>query len=320
MSVLLCSVLLMFQQTLPRVDGAITGQVVSRDGKPEANIRVMAFEAEEQSGNPIVGLALSDASGFYRLENLPTGRYVIGAGFVERPSYYPSVAERSNAKVVSVAVGTVLENINFVNVASFKLQGHVTVLDAQQMRAGRGTNVRLMTESGRAQFTEIGPDGKFEFSHVSPGHFGAMVNPGVVMNVVHVVITDRDITDLELVVPPTKAVSGKMLIEGSGRAPTLFLFNYDATNPEVARSIASAPINQRDQSFRATLPVGKLGMTSTSPLSDAIISSGERSRYLAGPSRGRKDTRRPPGSAVIELLIMSFPFIAIIGFMTTLKS
>src|SRR5688572_3737407 len=80
-----------------RVDGTITGRVVSRDAKPEVGIRVMAFEAEEKPGNAIVRLAESDASGFYRLENVPPGRYIIAAGFVDRPTYYPGVADRSSA-------------------------------------------------------------------------------------------------------------------------------------------------------------------------------------------------------------------------------
>jgi len=249
------------------VDGTITGRVVSRDAKPEAGIRVMAFEAEEKPGNPIVRLAESDASGFYRLENVPPGRYIIAAGFVDRPTYYPGVADRSDATVVSLTGGDVLQNIDFANVASFKIQGHVTILDDQQIRSGRGTKIRLMMENGRAQFADIGADGKFEFSHVSPGHYGAMVNPGVVMMPLHITVADRDIRDVEVVVTPTKTVAGKILIEGNGRPPAGFQFAYDGSNPAVARNTAFASINLRDQTFQLTLPVGKLGMVLPMPMS-----------------------------------------------------
>jgi hypothetical protein len=260
MPALLLSLLFLFQAAAPsRVEGTIKGRIVARDGKPEANIRVMAIEAEERPGNPIVTLASSDADGVYRLENVPPGRYIIAVGFVDRPSYYPGVAARSDARIVSVLAGATVENIDFANLTSFKVQGRITVLDKEQLRAGRGTKVRLMQENGQAQFTEIGADGGFEFSHVSPGHYGAMVNPGVSMVPVHVEVAGRDITDLELVVPTTKKISGRIVVEGEGRAPPGFQFSYDASNPVVARNNTFASVNLRDQSFQITLPVGRLG-------------------------------------------------------------
>jgi hypothetical protein len=207
-------------------------------------------------------LAASDADGVYRLENVPPGQYIIAAGFVDRPSFYPGVAARSNARVVSLLAGAIVENIDFANVTSFKVHGRVTVLDKEQLRAGRGTKIRLMQENGPAQFAEIDADGRFEFSHVSQGHYGAMVNPGVTMQPVHVQVADGDIMDLELIVPKTKTISGRIVLEGAGRAPPSFQFSYDAANPPVARNNAFASLNLRDQSFRITLPVGILGIVS----------------------------------------------------------
>ena len=260
MPALLLTLLFLVQAAAPsRVEGTVKGRIVARDGKPEANIRVMAIEAEERPGNPIVTLASTDADGVYRLEKVPPGQYIIAAGFVERPSYYPGVAARSDSRIVSVPAGATVENIDFANVTSFKVQGRITVLDKEQLRAGRGTKVRLMQENGQAQFTEIDADGRFEFSHVSPGHHGAMVNPGVMMVPVHVEVADRDIRELELVVPTTKKVSGRIVLEGEGRAPPGFQFSYDASNPVVARNNTFASVNLRDQSYQITLPVGRLG-------------------------------------------------------------
>src|SRR5262245_19747695 len=114
MLAILLSLLFAVQAGTPsRLEGAVAGRILVRDGKPEAKIRVMAFDAEEGTGNSIVSLAETDDAGFYRLENVRPGRYVIAAGFVDQPSYYPGVAERARARVVSVVAGTALENIDF---------------------------------------------------------------------------------------------------------------------------------------------------------------------------------------------------------------
>jgi len=202
----LLAILLLFQVAASRQAGTITGRLVLRDGKPEANIRVMAVEARDsarETEGTIVSLAVTDSFGNYRLEDVPSGRYVIAAGFVDHPSFYPGVDERASARVVTVDHGAALRGIDFAETASFKLTGRVTVLDSQQLRSGRGTQVRLMRENGQAHFAPI-VDGKFEFLHLRPGHYGAMVNPGVSMVPVHIVIAARDVSNVELIVPPTK--------------------------------------------------------------------------------------------------------------------
>ena len=76
---------------------------------------------------------------------------------------------------------------------------------------------------------------------------------------VHIVIADRDVSNVELIVPPTKTVVGKVVIEGAGLAPGGLEFEYDASNPISARITAHASVARPDRSFRLTLPLGKLG-------------------------------------------------------------
>ena len=239
----LLTILVLAQIAASRQTSTISGRVVLRDGRPEANIRVLAVEAGNSAGKfdeTIVSFAVTDAFGNYRLEAVPPGRYVIAAGFVDRPSFYPGVDEYASARVLTVAGAAALQGIDFVEAASFKLTGRVTVLDNQQVRSGRGTQVRLMRENGQAHFAPI-IDGKFEFPHLRPGHYGAMVNPGVSMVPVHIAVVDHDISNVELIVPPTKTIVGKVVIEGAALAPGGLELQYDASNPVAARVTAPSP-------------------------------------------------------------------------------
>jgi protocatechuate 3,4-dioxygenase beta subunit len=79
--------------------GAVAGQVLNRDGRPAASVRVSAMAVPEagavvNSATALVSIAMTDSEGRYRLENVLPGRYYIMAGFVDLPTYYPGVRPR----------------------------------------------------------------------------------------------------------------------------------------------------------------------------------------------------------------------------------
>jgi hypothetical protein len=57
-------------------------------------------------------LAQTDQQGRYRLENIPPGSYVIAAGRVNLPTYYPATLDVSKGASVSVAASAVVSNID----------------------------------------------------------------------------------------------------------------------------------------------------------------------------------------------------------------
>ena len=73
--------------------GVVVGHLHSPDGTAAAGVRVMAAPvADSSQKNPsqvLEAITETDASGSYRLENLPPGRYYIRAGLVELPTYFP---------------------------------------------------------------------------------------------------------------------------------------------------------------------------------------------------------------------------------------
>src|SRR5947209_1830521 len=126
MKILMIFVQLLIQGVNPPPNhGTISGRLRYRDGSPAANIRVMALSALESSSlSEIVTFAATDGAGNYRLENMPPGRYFITAGIVESPSYYPGVADRSRAIVLTVSADSELQGIDFSEVAAQKIRGH----------------------------------------------------------------------------------------------------------------------------------------------------------------------------------------------------
>jgi hypothetical protein len=104
----------------PANSGTITGTVRTSAGTPAAGVRVSAIARQSSATlNPDAAaevssssLAQTDDQGRYRLENIPPGSYVIAAGRVTRPTYYPATMDLSKGTVVSVAASAVVGNIN----------------------------------------------------------------------------------------------------------------------------------------------------------------------------------------------------------------
>ncbi len=236
---------------------SISGRVLNRDGSPAVNIRVMAVSAQDSSlqvGREIVSFAQTDATGNYRLEDVPTGRYFITAGIVEAPSYYPGVADSACATAVTLTAGSSLQGIDFLQVASQKISGKVIILPGSPpLKDGRGTQIRLMAANGLAQYAKIATDGTFEFPAIPRGDYDAMVNPGVVMVPVRVEVGDHDIRGVELSVPALKTIGGKVSVEGGGK-----ISRIEFSTGRSSFATASAGINRLDgTSFSVTLPQGE---------------------------------------------------------------
>jgi hypothetical protein len=245
------SLLILLQTAaLPQVMGAIAGRVSSRDGKPASHARVMAIDASTAEST-LVRITQTDESGRFRMENIPPGRYFIGSGRVDHPSYYPGVSELSAATPVTVTGGASIEGIDFLQAAVLRVSGRVIPSDRQPQRDGRGTQIRLWETLGLAHFAPIQEDGTFSFVDVPPGTYAATVNPGINMVPVEVIVRDQDVSGVELRVPATKAVAGRVIVEGSGRVQGVEI----RLGP---RFSVFVNVNLLNGTFNVTLPEGAL--------------------------------------------------------------
>jgi hypothetical protein len=97
-------------------NGVITGRILGIDGQPASGVRVAvaAPNADGQiTADTLLGIARTDASGNYRIENVPPGRYGIIAGVVDSPTYYPGVPNGSGATIIAIAPGSMIAGLDF---------------------------------------------------------------------------------------------------------------------------------------------------------------------------------------------------------------
>ena len=112
--------LLFGQGVIPRVEnGTVAGAVRFADGTPAGGVRVAAMVVpdsgiELRGASTLVAISQTDASGRYRLEDVPSGRYYIVAGRIDAPTYYPAATDIAAARVIVVTAGATIEAIDLI--------------------------------------------------------------------------------------------------------------------------------------------------------------------------------------------------------------
>jgi hypothetical protein len=102
----------------------------------------------------------------------------------------------------------------------------------------------------------IGAGGTFEFANVRPGSYQIVVGPRITMAPVTVTVTDKDLTDVRVVVPLSKDVTGNVTVDGAGPHPRFqIIFNRaDVTGTNPISLIGTA-------TFNVALPLGQYRVT-----------------------------------------------------------
>lgn len=103
---------------LSNESGVVTGRVRTAAGKPLAGVRVTAMVPpadgiDAVSASSMSSIAETDSEGRYRLENIPPGQYLISAGNIARPTYFPGTLDFARGQRVRVAPREVVANIDF---------------------------------------------------------------------------------------------------------------------------------------------------------------------------------------------------------------
>jgi hypothetical protein len=156
--------------------GIVRGEIRGFDGQPAVGVRVSAVPdrtGDAQTGlDTMVVLSQTDASGRYTLEGIPPGRYVITAGLIDAPTYYPGVNSLAGARVVSVTTAGTTRGIDFTLALSpgVRVRG---IVKSYPAGAPAGLLRVMLTGTsaprGRIPEAPVSPDGTFEFPRVPPG-------------------------------------------------------------------------------------------------------------------------------------------------------
>ncbi|HEX5000584.1 MAG TPA: carboxypeptidase-like regulatory domain-containing protein [Terriglobia bacterium] len=240
-------------------NGLITGQVRASDNSLPAGVRVAAIpvpagtiysdsEALGISALTPVSTTQTDAQGRFRLENVPPGRYLVQGGLANNTTYYPGVtsANSRTATVVTVTAGQTVENIDF------RLQGSLGQRVSGRVHLSEGTSpgqAATLTGSRIEEFLSVplGSDGTFEFARVPPGlYLLSTFPPPPGLAPIAVPVRTSDVTGLELTSPPTRNVTGRIVMTNGGPIPSGILSFYNT------QSYVGATVNG-DGTFTAKL-------------------------------------------------------------------
>jgi hypothetical protein len=205
-----------------------------------------------------------DSTGRYRLENIPPGRYYVVAGLVDLPTYYPGVSSANGATALNVLSGTPITGINFTMAVSAGVTVSGRVVQPNGSPAPEVRSVGLIGGSGGPTPTSaVRTDGTFELLRVRPGNYqllvsGAQLGP----QPTPVVVADKDVTGIEVLIPPSITVTGSVNVEGNGLRPRLTIV-FSPFKGNGNTQVPSAIPQPNNGSFRAILPEGdyRIGWT-----------------------------------------------------------
>src|SRR5262245_26723039 len=192
-------------------NGVATGRLRSTNGSPASGVRVAAMavpDAAAPGGGALVSLAETDASGRFRLENIPPGRYYIQAGLIDAPSYYPGVTTLDRATAIAITAGGTVEGLDFpmARPPGVRVWGRVP-LNA----SSRAVMVSMTGGSGSFTATTAGvsANGTFEFLRVPPGSYRLNALGVNGLPPLSIIVADKDVA-LGLPDGPGVKVSGSV--------------------------------------------------------------------------------------------------------------
>jgi len=249
-ALLLHAFLVMAQGISANPSGVVTGVLRTQEGAPAAGIRVAAIPAvaQEATPAPLVAQTQTDASGRYRLEQIPAGRYYLIAGLIEYPTYYPGVTSSMDAKVVDLAQNGVANGLDFSLRRSADIKVSGRVIGRLDLAANR--EVTLQGLGAPTLSTTFNDDGSFEFSKVLPGRYIIRTAGPIRFPVTQIEVFNRDVTGIEVALPAE--VSGRVVIE-DGSSPASFMIQAN----DVRSSNVLASGVRADGNFTLTMPDGE---------------------------------------------------------------
>lgn len=226
MTLLLVIALLLPAQTSQSQTGAISGQLLTDGGTPAPGIRVAAMPVprEGDSGVPtLVGLALTDSNGRYRIDMIEPGTYYVTAGKVNQPTYYPGVGVMSAAKSVFVTAGSTITGIDFrtYEPPTFSISGRA--VPRPGLPIPPNSRMAAVSAVGQQQ-VEIKADGSFEFVRLVPGSYRVQYTPTPFPEPVTVALIDKDVKGIVVPVPPPPIfITGNIAMDDGSAAPNISL-------------------------------------------------------------------------------------------------
>jgi len=234
--------------------GVISGRIVSFDGSPAAQKRVVAQAVLERAdvalgASMLAGLTQTDNDGRFRLENIPPGRYYIVLDPLDVPSYYPGVTKPERATIVTVSDASAIEGMDFkipdfeggkvygrlsppprpltgalmVNITRNPNRSGLSAATVFQgtlnLLSNAGTNLNIAgvvssLTSSPTVSVPVSADGTFEFPKTRTGSYILLTSPGIGLATRSVDIGDVDVRDVEIIAGTATAIARGVIVRG----------------------------------------------------------------------------------------------------------
>ncbi|MGH9799049.1 MAG: hypothetical protein ACRD82_01660 [Blastocatellia bacterium] len=207
--------------------------IIDRSGKQQAFPNHLNYE-----------MGITDDRGVYRYFGLPAGRYLVSVGkeagggtaserarSFYRRVYYPGVAETERAKLVEIAAGSEVTDIDFKLAPpekTFTVSGRA-IDPTGQPAPGAYIDFSIFdTSTNRWRKWSLGvpanASGEFQFSGLLPGRFALNGSPNSTRNEYSDLITfevkDEDVENLEIKLQRGAILSGIVAVEGASNPLT----------------------------------------------------------------------------------------------------
>jgi len=243
----------------------ISGRVYDDAGNPLDSVQIQLIQPRYQGDGKIVPLMVSTTMtndlGEYRLFWIAPGTYYVVATHFSRspqpenalheqfegtesmfvPTFYPNAFDETRSTPVKVEAGTELRGIDLtmMRLRAFRVRGQV--IDGGTGQPVAGTRVSIQPkQEGWANLASVASGlsaagGEFDIRHVPQGTntvTAMMTFPGPreVHSYFELQVSDRDISELRVVLQPWPGVSGKVTFEDPRSRSTLALGFSDVTS------------------------------------------------------------------------------------------
>jgi len=242
----------------------IAGTVVVEGGglRPRFQISFASFKGT----GPQTPAATPGPNGEFRTP-VPEGDYRISWGGLPQGYFLKSITAGSTdllANPLTVVAGrppiSIVVTLGVVTPAPWvKVAGRVTRPAGSQTPLPKtvglmGTSLIDVLEA------PINSDGSFAFPMVLPGTYLSRMTPMPPMSPKQIIIPGKDTSNIEIPIPPTKDVPGRVTIEGNAPPPRLVFTMSDTTG-----SFSASAVPESDGTFRVTLPEGERRTNLTAP-------------------------------------------------------
>jgi hypothetical protein len=245
----------------------VTGNVVVENGGLRPPLFSVGFSRYQ--GGPVFGGALP-VNGIFKI-SLPDADYRVGWGALPAGYFIRSIQSGSvdlllkPLTIMGAAVPPITVTLGVNSPPPWvKVSGHVTGLPRTSSVTPRvilSDGVVPVTFPTERDGAVIEADGTFTFPMVLPGTYTMSISPSppVAPPSTTVYVGRKDVDDVQIVVPVTKCVPGRAVVEGDGPIPNLFFSLVAPAGNSIASTASVAP--RADGTFGILLVEGERRMT-----------------------------------------------------------